>query len=138
MENNVTEYLFLYGTLKPDTADREISPIVQRLRNIGRGRVRGKLYDLGGYPGAVVDASSNSFVRGLLVELPADRATLEALDRYEEFDPSNPGDSLFIRTKTTVRLTNGRSVRGWMYVYNRDPGNAPVIRGGEYPKSKVA
>jgi gamma-glutamylcyclotransferase (GGCT)/AIG2-like uncharacterized protein YtfP len=138
VENSVTEYLFLYGTLKPDAADREIAPIVRRLRNIGRGRVRGKLYDLGGYPGAVVDASANSFVRGLLVELPPDKATLEALDRYEEFDPLDPGNSLFVRTKTKVRLTDGRNLQGWIYVYNRDPGNAPLVRGGEYSKSKVA
>ena len=133
-----TEYLFLYGTLKPDAADREIADVVKELRSVGRGRVPGKLYDLGDYPGAIVDASANTFVKGLLLELPNSKASLDALDRYEEFDSSNPRTSLFVRTRTRVRLTNGRNVQAWMYVYNRDPGNAPLIRGGEYSKSKVA
>ena len=132
------EYLFLYGTLKPDEADREVTDIVKRLRTLGRGRVPGKLFDLGEYPGAIVDVSSNTFVNGLVVELPLDRAALDALDRYEEFDPSNPQNSLFIRTRTTVQLVSGKSVQGWIYVYNRDPGDAPIVRGGEYSKSRVA
>ena len=133
-----TKYLFLYGTLRPDAADREIAEIVSQLRRVGRGYVLGKLYDLGDYPGAIVDASSNSLVRGLLVEMPSDKAVLDALDRYEEFDPSKPHESLFVRTKTTVRLTDGRNLEGWIYVYNRSPGNAPLIRGGHYSKSRVA
>ena len=133
-----TEYLFLYGTLKPDGADREIADIVSQLRSVGRGYVAGKLYDLGDYPGVVIDHSSTSSVKGLLVEMPSDEAVLSALDKYEEFDPSNPRDSLFVRTKTRVRLTDGRSVKGWIYVYNRNPGSAPLIRGGHYSKSKVA
>jgi len=134
----MSKYLFLYGTLRPDMADSEIAAIVGRLRSIGRGYVHGKLYDLGDYPGAIVDPSSSSLVRGLLVQLPPEKEVLEVLDRYEEFDPANPGQSLFIRTKTKVRLTDGRNVQGWIYVYNRNPGEAPVIRGGHYSKSKVA
>jgi gamma-glutamylcyclotransferase (GGCT)/AIG2-like uncharacterized protein YtfP len=134
----MTKYLFLYGTLKPDSADSEIASIVSQLRSVGRGFVPGRLYDLGDFPGAVVDSSSTSLVRGLLVELPSNRAVLEALDRYEEFDPSNPRGSLFVRTKTRIRLTDGRKVEGWIYVYNKKPGNAPLIPGGHYSKSKVA
>lgn len=133
----MTKYLFLYGTLKPDAADSEIADVVRQLRKVGRGYVSGRLYDLGDYPGAIVDASSNSQVRGLLVELP-DETMLEALDRYEEFDPSNPRQSLFVRTKTKVQLADGRNVQGWIYVYNRQPGNAPLIRSGHYAKSRVA
>ena len=134
----MTKYLFLYGTLKPDAADCEIADIVSHLRSVGKGYVPGRLYDLGEYPGAVVDPSANTFVGGLLVEAPTDKALFEALDRYEEFDPSNLRASLFIRKKTKVRLADGRSVEGWIYVYNRDPGKAPLIRGGNYRNSKVA
>ena len=80
----------------------------------------------------------NTSIHGELLELPSDKAILDALDRHEEFDPSRPQKSLFIRKKAKIKLANGRNVEGWMYVYNRNPGNAPIIRGGNYSKSKVA
>jgi gamma-glutamylcyclotransferase (GGCT)/AIG2-like uncharacterized protein YtfP len=134
----ITEYLFLYGTLLAEGAPDEVVGTLKSLRRIGPAHVRGRLYDLGEYPGAVIDHSANTSVHGELVELPADNAILDALDRYEEFDPSRPQKSLFVRKKAKIRLANGRNVQGWIYVYNRNPGNAPVIRGGNYSKSKVA
>lgn len=131
------EYLFLYGTLLADGPD-EVVGTLKSLRRLGPARIRGRLYDLGEYPGAVIDQSANTSVHGELVELPADKAILDALDRYEEFDPSRPQESLFVRKKAKISLANGRKVEGWMYVYNRNPGNAPVIRGGNYSRSRVA
>lgn len=134
----MTDYLFIYGTLMPSKGDDEIAHIVKRLRRIGAAYVRGRLYNLGEYPGAVIDHSANTSIHGELVELPADKAILEALDKYEEFDPSRPQKSLFVRKKTKIKLATGRNVEGWIYVYNRNPGNAPIVRGGDYSKSKVA
>ena len=122
----------------PSEADDEIAHIVRRLRPLGAAYVRGRLYNFGEYPGAVIDHSANTLVRGELVELPADKGVLDALDKYEEFNPSKPQKSLFVRKKAKIKLTSGRTVEGWIYVYNRNPGNAPIIRGGNYSKSKVA
>jgi len=77
-------------------------------------------------------------IHGELVVLPSDGRILEALDRYEEFDPLDPKKSLFVRKKAKVRLANGSSREGWIYVYNRQPGKAKVVRGGDYLRSKVA
>jgi gamma-glutamylcyclotransferase (GGCT)/AIG2-like uncharacterized protein YtfP len=132
------EYLFLYGTLMPGKCDNVITPIVKRLHRVGTAYVPGRLYDFGEYPGAVVDPSSDTSVRGELVELPQNRAVLDELDRYEEFDPLNPSGSLFVRKKTEVRLADGRKRESWIYVYNRHPGDAPLVQGGDYSKSKVA
>lgn len=132
------EYLFLYGTLMPGECDNEVAPIVKRLRPVGTARVPGRLYDLGEYPGAVVDPSADTSVRGELVELPRNQAVFDALDRYEEFDPLNPSKSLFVRKKARVTLADGRKFESWIYVYNRHPGDAPLVQGGDYSKSKVA
>jgi gamma-glutamylcyclotransferase (GGCT)/AIG2-like uncharacterized protein YtfP len=132
------DYLFLYGTLMPNEADDEVADVIKRLRRVGAAYVRGRLYNLGEYPGGVIDLSANTSIRGELVELPAEKAVLDALDKYEEFDPSRPQKSLFVRKRTKIKLANGRNVQGWMYVYNRNPGKAPIIRGGSYSKSKVA
>lgn len=136
----MTKYLFLYGTLlQGNSPDKEIARIVKRLPRVGAASVRGRLYDFGDFPGAVVDPSSNSFVRGELVELPDDdNNILQALDKYEEFDSANPQKSLFVRSKVDIKTADGRLIEGWIYVYNKNPGDAPLIRGGNYANSKVA
>jgi gamma-glutamylcyclotransferase (GGCT)/AIG2-like uncharacterized protein YtfP len=77
-------------------------------------------------------------IHGELVALPTDERILAALDRYEEFDPLDPKRSLFVRKKVTVQMANGSSREGWIYVYNRHPGKAKLVRGGDYVRSKVA
>ena len=135
----MTKYLFLYGNLiQRDPPDKEIARIVKRLHRVGTAFVRGRLYDFGDFPGAVVDPSSNSFVRGELVELPDDDNILHALDKYEEFDSANPRKSLFVRSKVEIKTADGRLIEGWIYVYNKNPGDPPLIRGGNYARSKVA
>jgi len=134
----MSEHLFLYGTLLPSEAPKEIASIVKRLRRLGSAYVRGRLYDFGDYPGAILDDSCRTMVHGELVTLPSDERIMEVLDRYEEFDPLNPKKSLFVRKKAKVRLANGGSREGWIYVYNRHPGKARLVRGGDYLRSKVA
>ena len=134
----MSEHLFLYGTLLPNEAPKEIATIVKRFRRLGSAYVRGRLYDFGEFPGAIIDPSSRTVIHGELVLLPSDARILQALDRYEEFDELDPKRSLFIRKKAKVRMANGSSREGWIYVYNRHPGNAKLIRGGDYIRSKVA
>ena len=134
----MSQHVFIYGTLLPGEAPEEIASIVKRLRRLGSARVRGRLYDFGEFPGAVLDPSSRTMVYGELVALPSDEGLLEALDRYEEFDSSDPKRSLFIRKKAKVWMANGSGREGWIYVYNRHPGRAKLVRGGDYLRSKVA
>ena len=134
----MSQHLFLYGTLLPSEAPEEIASVVKRFRRLGSAHVRGRLYDFGQFPGAVLDSSSRTMIHGELVVLPSDERVLEALDRYEEFDPLDPRNSLFVRKKATVRMANGSRREGWIYVYNRPPGKAKLVRGGAYLRSKVA
>ena len=111
--------LFIYGTLHPDRAPQEIRGVVDRLRPIGSGTVRGELHDLGEYP-ALAPRGKRQPVSGALFALPEDPAALRMLDAYEEFDPQKPETSLFRRRKRVVTLQNGRKERHWVYVYNRE------------------
>lgn len=134
----ITDYLFLYGTLLADGVPDEVVGALKTLRRIGLAYVFGKLYDLGEYPGAILAPSSKTLIHGEIFELPATPAILKALDDYEEFDPTNKEDSLFIRTKVRARLIDGDQVDCWMYVYNDDPGTAPILADGVYSTTKVA
>jgi gamma-glutamylcyclotransferase (GGCT)/AIG2-like uncharacterized protein YtfP len=128
----MSDYLFAYGTLQPAHAPDEVRALLAKLRYVGEASVRGVLYDLGDYPGAVLDSSFASRVFGEVFELPDSEETLAALDSYEEFDPNARGGSLFVRVREPVALESGDVKRCWIYVYHRDPGAAPVIESGRY------
>ena len=132
----MSQHLFVYGTLLQSEAPKEIASVVKRFRSLGSAHVRGRLYDFGEFPGAVLDPSSRTIIHGELVVLPADGRILQELDRYEEFDPSDPKRSLFVRKKARVQLANGNSREGWIYVYNRPPRKAKLVRGGDYVRSR--
>jgi gamma-glutamylcyclotransferase (GGCT)/AIG2-like uncharacterized protein YtfP len=134
----MSEHLFVYGTLLSGEAPKGIASIVKRCRRLGLAYVRGRLYDLGEYPGAILDPSSPNMVQGELIALPPEGGILDALDRYEEFNPLDPKRSLFIRKKAKIWMANGSSREGWIYVYNKHPGKARLVRGRDYVRSKVA
>jgi gamma-glutamylcyclotransferase (GGCT)/AIG2-like uncharacterized protein YtfP len=113
-------YLFVYGTLRPGHAPAAIAAQVGKLLEVGPGAVRGRVYDLGPYPGAVLDASAGTMIEGTVFRLPADPSVLAALDAYEGFDPTDRERSLFVRARTSVTLADGRRLACWVYVYNRE------------------
>lgn len=86
---------------------------------IGKGTVVGNLHDLGEYPALVVNGKRNQRVAGSVFALPDDPETLQALDAYEEFEPKDPKNSLFVRSKRTVTLADGTRKRCWVYIYNQ-------------------
>jgi gamma-glutamylcyclotransferase (GGCT)/AIG2-like uncharacterized protein YtfP len=126
------DHLFLYGTLRPDLARGELVALVQPLCALGQATMRGRLYDLGPYPAAVLDDSADCDIVGQVVALPDDPALLARLDAYEGFDPRRPADSLYLRVRRKATLADGRIQDCWIYAYNRDPGSAPQVASGDY------
>jgi len=126
--------LFVYGTLLPDQAPAEIAMSVRKLRRVGEGHIRGRLYDLGEFPGAIVDSTAHTSVSGAVFLLPEDPAVLRSLDEYEGYDPTDPAASLFVRKECAIELTDGRNLSCWVYLYNRDPGQAPLVSSGDYAR----
>ena len=132
------EYLFLYGTLLPELAPPLLRTSLATLRRLGLGAVPGCLYDLGPYPGAILDPNAVTRVRGQVFELPDDRAVLPLLDAYEGFDPGNPARSLYVREKRPITLADGGHLDCWVYAYNRPPGDRPLIPDGDYRRWRAA
>lgn len=135
--NRATHHLFVYGTLSPRLAPPEIAAAVRRLRPVGTASVRGRLYDLGEYPGAVLSRTSRSVIRGEVFELPSDAQTLDSLDDYEGFEPRKPGSSLFVRRAWPVIMDDGTRLRCWIYVYNGDTRQAQPVRSGTYRRRQI-
>jgi len=128
----MTNYLFLYGTLLPYLAPSVIAPVVAKLRRVGEASVRGALYHLGGFPGAILDEGADGHIHGTVFELPGDEGVLSALDEYEDYDPQNVEQSQFVRRLHPVALASGEEMRCWIYVYNREVGSAARILSGRY------
>lgn len=131
------EYLFVYGTLLPDKAPAEIAPIVRRFRMVGDGSVRGRLYDLGEYPGVVLDETGQE-IPGKIFRLPEEPEVLKRLDKYEEFDTTQPEGSLFVRKQCPVTRKNGsKKLICWVYVFNPHAASASTLRPGDFSKSRT-
>jgi gamma-glutamylcyclotransferase (GGCT)/AIG2-like uncharacterized protein YtfP len=119
--------LFAYGTLRQGVAPAEIAHAVATLRRAGRGVARGRLFDLGAYPGAVFAAAGAvaeategcGQIAGEVYEV-TDPGIWGELDRYEGFEPSDPAASLFTRRQIEVTLSDGgeRAIC-WAYEYNQ-------------------
>jgi len=101
---NVKHKIAVYGTLRPATGEAVEIP--------------GKIYDLGWFPGLVLD-DSGATVKGTWIEV--DDVRLAQLDRYEGYREDFPDKSLYLR-----KPFQG----GWVYVYNRSIGDRALIETG--------
>jgi len=115
------ELLFAYGTLMRGYARHRV--LASAATFVGAGRVRGRLLDLGRYPG-LVDGAGN--VRGEIYRLD-DPELLAVLDREEGYN--------FDRRRATITLASGRRARAWVYRYRGHQENAVVIPDGNYRRA---
>ena len=94
--------------------------LASRSTFLGEGAVRGRLLDLGSYPGLVAGAGR---VRGEIYRLD-DPELLPILDREEGYN--------FERRRLIVTLANGRRARMWVYRYRGPQNRAVPIPDGDY------
>jgi gamma-glutamylcyclotransferase (GGCT)/AIG2-like uncharacterized protein YtfP len=90
---------------------------------LGHGDVRGRLLDLGRYPGLTDGAGR---VRGEIYRLD-DPELLPVLDREEGYN--------FVRSTTIVTLARGRRARAWVYRYRGPRERAVPIPHGDYRRT---
>lgn len=121
------DLLFVYGTLMRGLPLHHL--IADRCEFVGAGTVNGRLLDLGRYPGAVAEQPGT--VHGEVYRLLAS-GLLASLDREEEYRPSAPARSLYLRRPTPVRLADGRVVTAWIYWYRGPRDRALPIPNGDY------
>jgi gamma-glutamylcyclotransferase (GGCT)/AIG2-like uncharacterized protein YtfP len=126
---NRTPYLLVYGTLMRGLGEDWQHQLGARF--IRRGSIKARLYDLAGYPGAV-GSGSDERVKGELYRLTSPERALAALDDYEEYLPSKPLRSLFVREVLPVTLEGGGEKKAWVYLYNREVPESRVIPSGDY------
>jgi gamma-glutamylcyclotransferase (GGCT)/AIG2-like uncharacterized protein YtfP len=102
----------------------------------GTGWMRGRLFDTGSYPAAVLTDDPEEQVHGELYRVVGNSAgeLLELLDRYEGYLPEAPERSLFLRQRTRVTRQDGEPVPAWVYSYNGATDRLRRIMSGDYAK----
>jgi len=111
--------LFVYGTLHPNRAPAEIENIAKKMVRVGKGTIAGTLHHFEDSPALTPGGKSRKRVHGSIFALPDDPEILRKLDQYEEYQPEDPANSLFIRAKRLVTFENGTRRFCWVYVYNQ-------------------
>lgn len=124
--------LFVYGTLLSAFAN----PFARRLRKqavlLGPAKMRGRLYDLGAYPGMKRSLDPADWVSGELYRLDQPAKLLAFLDAYEICDPRDGAYREFERVTATAHLVSGRCMAAWAYVYGMPVDRARRVRDGDY------
>lgn len=123
-------YLFVYGTLLD--AGNEFGLFLRKHCSfVKKGKFKGRLYDMGEYPGAVADLRADSYVHGSIYLMADASVVLEKLDDYEGYGNDQEQPNLFIRKLMEIE-TNARSIDCWVYLYNREVDKLTIIDSGEY------
>ena len=104
----------------------------ERTLRLGTARTRGRLYDLGPYPGLVHARRRGDWVIGDLYELHRPRAALKVLDRYEG-GPRGRGHPRFRRVRCAVERPGGRQTAGaYLYLFRPPIFSPRRVRSGDY------
>lgn len=126
------ETLFVYGTLRPAWAPPAIASVAATLASLGPARVRGRLYDLGRYPAAVVDPAAPGWIEGELVALGPASPPLAWFDAYEGWEPATPETALFRRERVAAVDGAGREVACWIWSWARAVDERRRVAGGAW------
>ncbi|MDX1672452.1 MAG: gamma-glutamylcyclotransferase family protein [Balneolaceae bacterium] len=132
MLESENEYLFVYGTLRQGLKGPARRILARFSTFEGKGSFRGRLYDTGDFPAAVPSDDSGDRVIGEIYRMLESDELLRTLDSYEGFDPHADSGNLFNRKMVDVEHPDGKTVKAWVYLYNRPVEHCKHISSGDY------
>lgn len=124
--------LFVYGSLRSGFRSPAYEYISRYFDLIGDAKVKGLLYDLGTYP-AAKPANENKFIIGELYRIKHEKEfswAMGQLDDYEGVTVAYDEMQLYRREIAEVHHNNS-TTHAWMYWYNGDVREKPVIESGD-------
>jgi gamma-glutamylcyclotransferase (GGCT)/AIG2-like uncharacterized protein YtfP len=120
--------LFVYGTLRPFVDIPMARWLRRATRYLGPATTRGRLYDLGPYPGLRAARGRGEHVAGDVYRVSRPKVW-RALDRYERGVRGKPR---FVRARCVVRFARGKRKAAWVYRYCYAVVGAARISSGDY------
>ncbi|MEY3321727.1 MAG: hypothetical protein RLZZ417_1310 [Bacteroidota bacterium] len=123
--------IFVYGTLLPEY-NLSISNLFENEADfIGQGFVYAKLYDIGDYPGIILDKTFENKVYGNIYQLHHPESSFQILDEYEGINSTHPEENEYIRSIVKV-FTGEHELEANVYLYCKDISNLKLIPSGQY------
>ena len=105
--------LFIYGSLLE--TDNEFGLYLKQNTTYYKpGKFKGKLYDVGEYPGAIASSADSYMVHGSILLLNNLAETLKHLDDYEGYGEDQLQPNLFVRKLLTIQTADA-NVKCWVY-----------------------
>jgi len=126
------EYLFVYGTLRRGLKPGKLLMTEGHVEYVGWALMQGKLFEIGGYPGAVLSEEPGDQIKGEVFLLNEPHTVLARLDEYEGCGPGDPEPQEYKRLKYDVVLEDGGLLCAWVYLFNRPTTGLTRIASGDY------
>jgi gamma-glutamylcyclotransferase (GGCT)/AIG2-like uncharacterized protein YtfP len=126
----ITPHLFVYGTLLSGQNGYG-AYLQQHCIFLQPGKFKGKLYDMGEYPGAVIQEDSSQYVHGSVYQMDDPEKILAFIDDYEGFGNDQEQPNLFIRILKEIE-TPSEPIECWVYLYNLPVEQFTQIKSGRY------
>ncbi|MBU3915997.1 gamma-glutamylcyclotransferase [bacterium] len=126
------EFIFVYGTLRREFSTNTRQILVRHCEYFSDGHLRGKLYEVDGYPGVIESDNTEDKVFGELYKIIRGDQVLPQLDDYEQCAAKFPQPHEYLRKKLPISVADGGEVTAWVYVFNHDVSNLIQIESGDY------
>jgi len=129
--------LFVYGSLRSGFRNPVYEYLTKYFHLLGEAVVKGKLYDLGNYPAAAA-TEEEKFISGELYTINNPKEfswAIGQLDDYEGVNVAYDEVQMYYRAITDVYF-NDQIIPSWIYWFNGDVSNKPLIASGDNPPIK--
>lgn len=126
----IEDYLFVYGTLRKHSVGHDL--LQQFCDYVDNGTLSGNLYQIGHYPGVILNDEPRQQVVGEVYRIKNLDCLFAELDDYEECSSSFAEPHEYVRQQHTITLTSGHQVMAWVYLYNRPITGLKLIPSGDF------
>jgi gamma-glutamylcyclotransferase (GGCT)/AIG2-like uncharacterized protein YtfP len=125
-------HLFVYGSLRSGFRHPAYEYISRYFTLVGDAKVKGYLYDMGNYPVAA-PAQDEAFIVGELYVLNNENEFSWAMAQLDDYEGINAdeGEVALYRRERTSAFINDTTVDAWIYWYNGDVSNHPIVASGD-------
>jgi len=126
------DYLFVYGTLMRGYNHEMAHFLNNHSEFVGNAYFNGRLYEVAGFPGAVLSNNTSEKVYGQVFMLNDAEKVFRVLDVYEGIENTGLEPDLYKRLKVKTYLDVSEAMDVWVYIYNLPTQDLRLIPSGKY------